>query len=99
MGKATFIRPPFSFKQYGFRVGGPIIKNKLFFFFNYETENQPKQVQTRFAATGSAPFGSAPNISRPTADSLNIISQYLADNFGYQTGPFDNYNTEIERKK
>ena len=28
--------PPFRFGQYGMSVGGPIVKNKLFFFLNYE---------------------------------------------------------------
>lgn len=97
--KTTFVRPPEEFKQYGFRVSGPIIKNKLFFFFNYETEKQPKTIQTRSAATASAPFGSSPNIARPTADSLNFISQYLLNNYGYVTGPFDNYTPNIERTK
>jgi len=99
VGKTEFTKPAFEFKQYGGRIGGPIIKNKLFFFINYETENQPKQIQTRFAATTSAPFGSATNIARPTAEELDMISQYLLTNFGYDPGPYDNYTTEIERKK
>jgi hypothetical protein len=28
--------PPFRYGQYGMSVGGPIVKNKLFFFLNYE---------------------------------------------------------------
>ncbi len=99
VNKTVFTKPPFEFKQYGGRIGGPIIKNKLFFFINYEKENQPKQIQSRFAATSSAPFGSAPNIARPTADELTEISNYLRDTYGYETGPFDNYSTEIIRKK
>lgn len=96
---ATFVRPPEEFKQYGIRIGGPIIKNKLFFFLNFETENQPKSIQTNFAATASAAYGSSPNITRPTADSLNYISNYLLNNYGYITGPYDNYTPDIERKK
>lgn len=102
VGKQTFVRTPFEFEQLGFRVGGPIIKNKLFFFMNFETENQPKQVQTNVAATaasGPGSFGSAPNIARPLASELDMISKYLADTYGYQTGPYDNYNTEIKREK
>jgi outer membrane receptor protein involved in Fe transport len=100
VNKTVFTKPPFEFKQYGGRIGGPIIKNKLFFFINYESENQPKQIQTRFAATSSAPYGPAnPNVARPTAQELTDISNYLKTTYNYDTGPFDNYNTEIIRKK
>jgi hypothetical protein len=97
--KTYFARNPEEFKQYGFRIGGPIIKDKLFFFFNYETETSPKQLQTNVAASAAGAFGSSPNIARPTADSLNFIRQYLLTNYGYETGPFDNYTPAIERTK
>ncbi len=97
--KTTFVRPIEEYDQWGFRVGGPIIKNKLFFFFNYENEKQPKAIQTRFAATPSAPYTGTGNIARPTADSMNYIRSYLMENYGYETGPFDNYSTNIERQK
>lgn len=99
VNKTKFIRNPFSFEQWGVRVGGPIIKNKLFFFFNYETENSPKQVQTRFAATASEPFGSSSNIARPTSAELDAISDYLLKTYNYVTGPYDHYSTEIKRTK
>jgi hypothetical protein len=97
--KTYFVRPVEEFSQYGVRIGGPIIKNKLFFFLNYESEKQPKPIQTRFAATAAAPFGSSPNIARPTTDSLNYISQFLLTKYGYVTGRYDNYTPEISRKK
>jgi hypothetical protein len=100
VNKTKFVRNPFSFRQWGFRVGGPIIKNKLFFFFNYETENSPKQVQTRFASTPALPFGPTnPNIARPTATELDEISDYLLKTYNYVTGPYDRYSTEIKRTK
>lgn len=97
--KTYFTRNPEDFKQYGVRFGGPLIKDKLFFFVNYETETQPKSINTNFAATAAAPYGSANNIARPTADSLNYISNYLLTNYGYVTGPFDGYTPDITRKK
>ena len=99
VNKTVFTKPTFEFKQYGGRFGGPIIKNKLFFFINYEKDNQPKQIQTRFAGTSAAPFGSSPNIARPTATELGDISSYLKTTYNYDTGPYDNYSTEIAREK
>jgi hypothetical protein len=99
VGNVTFTPTPFSFDQFGARFGGPILRNKLFFFLSYEQDNQPKNVQTRLAATTAAPFGSSPNIARPTAEDLTTFSSYLLNTYGYETGPYDNYSTQIERKK
>ncbi|HET6765950.1 MAG TPA: TonB-dependent receptor, partial [Chitinophagaceae bacterium] len=100
VNKTVFTKPAFEFKQYGGRFGGPIIKNKLFFFVNYERDNQPKQIQTRFAATPNLQYGPQnPNVARPTAAELNDISSYLKTTYNYDTGPYDNYSTEILREK
>ena len=40
VGKATFVKQNLKFNQYGARFGGPIIKNKLFFFVNAELNNK-----------------------------------------------------------
>lgn len=79
----------------GFRLGGPIIKNKLFFFVNAESGKTMQPGQTNEAATASKPYGpSNPNVSRPTADSLNLISDYLRKTYGYETGPYQGYSNE-----
>lgn len=36
-GKST---PPFHFNQFGAKLGGPVIKDRTFFFFNYEGQRQ-----------------------------------------------------------
>jgi hypothetical protein len=102
VGDVTFVRNPFQFRQWGARLGGPIIPNKLFFFVSYETENQPRQVQNRVASqpgVAGQQFGDAPNIARPTRAELDTISSYLRRIYGYETGPYDNYSTEIKRTK
>ena len=99
VGKIRFARTPEQFKMQGFRIGGPIIKNKLFFFLNYETDNTPRQLQTRTAATAAAPFGSSPNVARPTASDLQSFSDYLKATYDYDTGPFDNYVLQVVHNK
>jgi outer membrane receptor protein involved in Fe transport len=86
-------------KTYGFRLGGPIIKNKLFFFANAETTNQIQPGQTVQAATPATPFGSAPNIARPLASDLDNYSTYLRNNYQYETGPYQGYDFKTTNTK
>ncbi len=97
--KTFFVRQKLQFNQYGFRVGGPIIKNKLFYFFNYETEKTITPGQTKIAASGSGAYGSASNIARPTGAELDAIRSYLLSTYGYETGPYDNYDLEGDKRK
>ena len=97
--KTFFTRPPEKYDLFGVRFGGPLIKNKLFFFLNYETETQPKTVQSRFASNAGAAYGSNSSIARPSEDSMNYISQYLLTKYNYITGPYQNYTPDITRKK
>jgi hypothetical protein len=53
--KTYFTRSPEEYDLFGVRFGGPLIKNKLFFFLNYETETQPKTINQNFASTPGAP--------------------------------------------
>lgn len=91
---AKLIKQKFNENTVGFRLGGPILKDKLFFFVNAENTKTVRPGQQQFAATPDAPFGSSPNISRPTASQLTTISDYLRNTYGYETGAFDNYDFE-----
>ena len=87
------------FYQYGARLGGPIIQNKLFFFGNFENEENRTPGQQRTAATDAAPFGSGTNVARPTATELDDISTYLRTKYGYETGPYQGYSFTAPRTK
>jgi hypothetical protein len=90
-----------SVKQYGFRIGGPIIKDKLFFFVNAErsTEDIPGQqnIASTTNANGVSNYGSASNIARPSAALLDSYSSYLQNTYGYATGPYQSYNFQNEK--
>jgi len=45
------VKAPFRYNQYGGTIGGPVIKNKTFFFFNYEQWNFRRQ----YTVLGTAP--------------------------------------------
>ncbi len=82
-------------KLYGFRLGGPIIKNKLFFFINYENEDRNQPGLTWFATrAGVAP---GPNTSRPTSTDLDAVSAYAKTKFGYETGPYENLGNYLTK--
>ncbi|MFD2217276.1 TonB-dependent receptor [Hymenobacter bucti] len=88
------------FYQYGARLGGPIIKNKLFFFVNFEKEENRTPGQQRVAATDAAPFGSGNiNIARPTATQLDNIANVLRTKYGYDPGAYQGYSFLAPRTK
>jgi hypothetical protein len=83
---------------YGGRLGGPIIKNKLFFFVNGEYEKRDQPGVDWVATRPGAAVG--PNTSRTTAEDLDNISSLLKSRYGYETGPYEklgNFFTESKR--
>ena len=87
----------FNNTQSGFRLGGPIIKNKLFFFVNGEIERRTEPA-TPFTALheGQTPGG---NVTRVLASDLDALSNYLRSNFNYETGPYEGYDSERRSDK
>jgi hypothetical protein len=80
----------------GFTIGGPIIKNKLFFFASAESETR------EFPGIPFKPKGGtgAGNESSTSVDSLKKFSDYLRNTYKYETGAYDNFqNFQSENYK
>jgi len=78
----------FTFYNTGFRIGGPIIKDKLFFFANYETERR-SDPGTQYSASVNGSTG--PNVSQVQASDLDQLKSFLMSNYGYDPGSYQNY--------
>jgi len=72
----------------GGRIGGPIIKNKLFFFANAELEFKSFPGVNWLA---SRPGLSGPNVTRVRASDLDTLRSFLKSTYGYETGAYENF--------
>jgi hypothetical protein len=95
VGNFDLTRGELSDKTYGARFGGPIIKNKLFFFFNVEQQKTTRPGQQQVAATTAGTFGN--NISRPTAANLDNLRNFLKNTYGYDAGDYQGYSFSADR--
>ncbi|QNR83863.1 TonB-dependent receptor [Pedobacter riviphilus] len=85
----------FSLKGYGFTLGGPIIKNKLFFFASGELERR-SDPGTGFVASRGGSTG--PNISQAKGEDLDKLSSFL-QTLGYNPGAYENYALKTRSDK
>lgn len=82
----------------GFRVGGPILKDKLFFFVNYEKETEAvPSYNKRALQPGETPDGLT--ISRVPASLLQNVRDQLNSIYGYETGAFEGYPFASEQER
>ncbi|MGN6249335.1 MAG: TonB-dependent receptor [Ginsengibacter sp.] len=76
----------FTDKTLGFRLGGPIIKNKLFFFVNAETYKRSQPLGFNPAEKGSG--------SQFSVGALDSISSFLKSTYKYDPGSYTNFNRD-----
>src|SRR3989442_4022946 len=85
-GPSKFNPGTFKYHNISGSIGGPIIRNKLFLFRNYENDGQTNPGTTFRASTGPADTGS--NLTRELASDLESLSRFLNNSFHYITGPY-----------
>lgn len=105
-GPTTINRGNFKYRNWGFTAGGPIPffnfgdgpddkwyttgRDRLFFFFSYENEETSFPATTFRANNGGEP--AVGNVTRVLKSDLDNLSNFLRNNFGYETGPYADYS-------
>lgn len=79
----------------GFRIGAPIIKNKLFIFVNAEQFESSTPALTWQVDRGTG----GTNVSRTRESDLIALRDFMSTNFNWNGGALDNYNNDITSKK
>ena len=95
---------------YGFTLGGPIIKDKLFFFTNFEMVNTPT-IANRWRASRVNPSKAVPGqmnlgeaeadnyISRTSDFDLQQVASYVSKRYDYETGSYSSFPADESNKK
>jgi carboxypeptidase family protein len=88
-----------SSKTFGGSIGGPIIKDKLFFFFNVESEKRTQPGQTNVAKKSAT--DNDPNATAVLASDLDALRTYLINNskYNYDPGGYEGYDFETDNTK
>ena len=84
---------------YGFTLGGPIIKNKLFFFVNAEYAQTPSvAVRWRAIEKGQTPDANK-YLSYATVEDMQLVKDFVSEQYGYDTGSFTNFPADQNNLK
>jgi carboxypeptidase family protein len=91
-GDAKFDPGTSRYHNVGGWVAGPILRNKLFYFVDYEGDglNSPA---TTFRANAGSETVTGP-VTRVKASDLDGLSGFLQSKFDYAAGPYQGYNGE-----
>ncbi len=80
----------------GFTIGGPIVKNKLFFFVNaeYSSDVVPGSSKVVSDAAGRVDPAFVPNsdVVRPTKEFMEEVLKTLDEKYHYNPGRYQNYS-------
>ena len=94
-GNDIFV-PDLTQLQAGFSLGGALVKDKLFFFANFEMERR-EDLGSNFVA--ARPGLGGENVSRVEAADLEAVSSALSSRFGYETGPYEGFLFDRDNEK
>lgn len=96
-GNPVLANPDLTFVQSGISLGGPLVRDKLFFFLNAELE-RTDEPGTNFVAnrdTGPPAFGE----SRVRASTMDSIRARMIAEYNYDPGEYEGYIHETNNNK
>jgi hypothetical protein len=82
--------PTLNHIQAGGSLGGALIKSKLFYFVNFETEQRKDEISA-YRAQNASNAGEV-TTSRVLQSDLDAVSAILKNTYGYETGPYQGFN-------
>lgn len=87
----------FTFRDTGVWGGGPIVRDRLFVFGNYENEEDKRPLHTYRANPGGEAV--AGTVTRVQAADLAALSSFLKDRFDFDPGSFETFDdvTPVKR--
>ena len=81
--------PDFNAQTYGIRLGGALIENELFYFINYERQEDETP----------APFNISNYRGNSTAADLANLANFVSTTYGYDVGAYDDNPTVLNSDK
>jgi len=86
----------FSTSQSGLSLGGPIIKDKLFYFVNIEAERRDQLAHSFIASDGTS---DADNVTSVSEADIIAVQTHVRNNWSYEPGAYQGYNHETFNNK
>ena len=83
---------------YGFTLGGPIIKNKLFFFVNAEYSQTPS-VAIRWRASEDGKGVNDKYLSYASVADMELVKDFVKETYGYETGSYTDFPADKQNFK
>ena len=83
---------------YGFTLGGPIIKNKLFFFVNAEYVQTPS-VAVRWRASEDGVGNADKYLSYASIADMKQVKEFVKEEYGYDTGSYTDFPADQNNLK
>lgn len=83
---------------YGATLGGPIIKDKLFFFGNFEYQKIPTTA-TEWRASADGVADASSYVSRTTLSDMERVSKFVKEKYGYNTGSWTDFPADESNVK